>query len=97
MFKDELQQISNYFIWTEISSENEEFYIIPGFHWVNKFRVFVTEILGKWKYEVDDNQYLTKEECIKFAFSFWKENGFEFDLNQIKNFYEKRKFDCRRS
>ena len=93
LFKDELQQISNYFIWTEISCENEEFYIIPGFHWVNKFRVFVTEI--PWKnenIEVDDNEYLTREECIKICFSFWKENGFEFDLNQIKNFYEKESY-----
>lgn len=93
LFKDELQQVSNYFIWTEISCENEEFYIIPGFHWVNKFRVFVTEI--PWKnenIEVDDNEYLTREECIKICFSFWKENGFEFDLNQIKNFYEKESY-----
>lgn len=93
LFKDELQQISNYFIWTEISCENEEFYIIPGFHWVNKFRVFVTEI--PWEnenIEVDDNEYLTREECIKICFSFWKENGFEFDLNQIKNFYEKESY-----
>ena len=36
LFKDELQQVSNYFIWTEISCENEEFYIIPGFHWVKR-------------------------------------------------------------
>ena len=41
---------------------------------------------------MDDNEYLTREECIKICFSFWKENGFEFDLNQIKNFYEKESY-----
>ena len=41
--------------------------------------------------EVDDNQYLTKEECIKICLVLEIENGFEFDLNQIKKAFMKKK------
>lgn len=80
-------------IWTLIDGENENSWIVPGYSIVNRLGYFVTD--NAWEnenIEVDDNEYLTREECIKICFSFWKENGFEFDLNQIKNFYEKESY-----
>jgi hypothetical protein len=85
------QNIKN--IWTLIEGENENWYIIPGFHIVNKFGYFICEV--PWEneeIEVDDNKYLTQEKCVLACFEFWKDNGFEFDLNQIKNFYEKESY-----
>jgi hypothetical protein len=85
LFKDELQQISNYFIWTEISCENEEFYIIPGFHWVNKFRVFVTEI--PWEnenIEVDDNEMCSIDAAIDYCIDFGEKTfKMGFDKNDV--------------
>lgn len=85
------QDIKN--IWTLIEGENDNWYIIPGYSIVDRFGYFICEV--PWEdenIEVDDNESLTREECIKICFSFWKENGFEFDLNQIKNFYEKESY-----
>lgn len=59
------------FIWTLIDCENEEQYIVPGFHLVNRVGYFIT-----WKYpenddvEVNLNEMITvgaaKYACIEF-------------------------------
>ena len=88
LFKDELQQISNYFIWTEISCENEEFYIIPGFHWVNKFRVFVTEI--PWEnenIEVDDNEHIKIKDAVEAGLEFTQSIGFTLNEASLDHWY----------
>lgn len=85
-------------IWTLIDGENENWYIIPGFHFVNRFGYFICE--NEWEsedIEVDDNEYLTKDECVKHCFDFWKENKFEFDLRTIKTFYPKEQYTTGRA
>ena len=47
-------------VWTLISGENENMWIIPGFHYVNREGYFLTEI--PWEsedIEVNDNEMLT--------------------------------------
>lgn len=48
------------YIWTLVSGENENMWIIPGFHYVNREGYFLTEI--PWEsedIEVNDNEMLT--------------------------------------
>jgi len=85
------QDIKN--IWTLVDSENDNWFIIPGYSIVNRFGYFICQL--PWEdenIEVDDNDYLTQEECVLACFEFWEDNGFEFDLNQIKNFYPKENY-----
>lgn len=75
-------------IWTLVDAENENQYVIPGFNIVNRFGHFICE--NEWEdedIEVDDNQYITKEEAINHCFNFWKQNGFQFNIELIKGFY----------
>jgi hypothetical protein len=54
LFKDDK------YIWTLVSGENENMWIIPGFHYVNREGYFLTEI--PWEsedIEVNDNEMLT--------------------------------------
>lgn len=60
LFREELKKYDNNFIWTEISCDDEEMYIITGLHIVNKFRIFITEI--PWNDEniqVNDNEMIS--------------------------------------
>jgi hypothetical protein len=90
LFRNELQYYENNNIWTEIYCENEDFYIIPGLHIVNKFRIFITEI--PWEYEniqVNDNEMCTIEEAIDYCISFGEMQfnvGFnKYDVGQYFN------------
>ena len=85
------QDIKN--IWTLIDSENENWYIVPGYSIVNRLGYFICEI--PWEdenIEVDDNEHITQTEAINHCFQFWITNGFTFDLSQIKNFYPKEDY-----
>jgi len=80
-------------IWTLIDGENDNWYIVPGYSIVNRFGYFICEI--PWEdetIEVDDNEYITQQQCIQHCFNFWKENEFEFDLRTIKTFYPKEQY-----
>jgi len=63
--------IANEFIWTVVDCDNEEQYIIPGYHLVNRQGYFMTKI--PWKDEnlqVNLNEMITvgeaKYACIEF-------------------------------
>lgn len=85
LFRNELQYYENNNIWTEIYCENEDFYIIPGLHIVNKFRIFITEI--PWESEdiqVNDNEMCTIEEAIDYCMDFGEETfKIAFDKNDV--------------
>lgn len=90
---DYVKSIDNNKIWTIISTENEESWFIPGFHIVDRLGFIICS--NPWEDEeiqVDDNEHLTQEKCVFACFEFWEDNGFEFDLNQIKNFYPKENY-----
>ena len=72
-------------IWTIINCENEEMWIIPGYHFVNCFGYFITEI--PWESEdiqVNDNEMCTVEEAINHCISFGEETfKIAFDKNDV--------------
>jgi hypothetical protein len=72
-------------IWTIINCENEESWIIPGFHFVNCFGYFITEI--PWESEdiqVNDNEMCTIEEAIDYCMDFGEETfKIAFDKNDV--------------
>jgi len=77
-------------IWTIINCENEESWIIPGFHFVDHFGYFITEI--PWESEdiqVNDNEMCTIEEAIDYCISFGEMQfnvGFnKYDVGQYFN------------
>ena len=75
-------------IWTLIDCENEETYIIPGFHFVNRNGYFITQI--PWEddtIEVNCNEMITREQAIDAFINFWKEQGFVFDKNAVENHF----------
>lgn len=72
-------------IWTIINCENEEIWIIPGFHFVDRFGYFITEI--PWESEdiqVNDNEMCTIEEAVDYCISFGEMKfNVGFDKNDV--------------
>ena len=72
-------------IWTIINCENEEMWIIPGFHFVDRFGYFITEI--PWESEdiqVNDNEMCTIEEAVDYCISFGEMKfNVGFDKNDV--------------
>lgn len=69
---------SDKFVWTLVDSDNEESYIIPGYHFVNRLGYFLTELPFEDDVEVDLNDYITKD-VAKAAFSlFFDRWGIQF-------------------
>jgi len=62
IFDEELEYVkkqNNKQIWTTVNCENEEFWIIPGYHIVNRMNYYITE--KEWEYEniqVNDNEMI---------------------------------------
>ena len=68
------------FIWTGVSCKNEETYLIPGYHLVNREFYYICEI--PWtdeNIEVNCNEIITREQAIDAFIDFWDEQGFVFD------------------
>jgi hypothetical protein len=68
------------FVWTSISCDNEDSYLIPGCHLVNREFYYICEI--PWEdenIEVNCNKMITREQAIDAFINFWKEQGFVFD------------------
>jgi hypothetical protein len=83
-------------VWTLIDCEDEETWIIPGYHYVNRNGYFITEI--PWEDEhgiqVNDNEMCTIDEAIDYCIDFAKEylkinldryNVNTYFLNKIKS------------
>lgn len=72
-------------IWTIINCEDEESWIIPGFHVVNRLGYILCEI--PWESEniqVNDNEMCTVEEAIDYCMDFGEETfKIAFDKNDV--------------
>lgn len=95
LFRNELQYYENNNIWTEIYCENEDFYIIPGLHIVNKFRIFITEI--SWLPEdelilqVNDNEMISDLDAAKHCYEFAQSINIQLSINDLSDFFHLNK------
>ena len=88
-----VKQQNNKNIWTEISRENEEFWIIPGYHFIDRIGFYITE--KPWENEniqVNNNEMISGEKARKHCFNFWESQGFIFDENQISGYFSKYEY-----
>ena len=91
-YGEEVQYIVNIFnsdkkqyIWTLLEVENEESWIIPGYHYFNRLGYFITKI--PWENEniqVNNNKMCTIDEAIDYCIDFG-ETAFNigFDKNDV--------------
>lgn len=81
-------------IWTMVDGGNETMWINPGYGIVNRSGYFVTEV--PWndtdQVEVDLNDYITREEAQEVCFRFWKDNGYEFEMQDIEDYFRLDKY-----
>lgn len=71
-----VKQFDNNKIWTLVDGDNENWYIIPGYHFVNRQNYFVTEI--PWEdenIEVDDNERIKIKDAVEAGLEFAKSIG----------------------
>lgn len=89
-YGDELDYVRSYKfvdkqIWTLISCSDEESWIIPGYHFVDRNGYFITEI--PWESEniqINDNEMCTIEEAINHCISFGEmQFNVGFDKNDV--------------
>jgi len=87
-YRDELKQFKNENIWTEIECDNETFYIIPGLHRVNKFRIFIT--YNEWEsedIEVNDNEMISVLDAMQYCWKFAESNNIQLSMNDLSDFF----------
>lgn len=80
-------------IWTLVDCVNEECYIIPGFHFVDRNGYFITEI--PWEnenIEVNCNEMITKKQAINACINFFKELKFTLDRYNVHNFFTEEEY-----
>lgn len=76
-------------IWTLISCDNEEQYIIPGYHIVNRYLYFITEIPYKSEdIQVNDNEMISNIDAKIACINFFKEFDIELSVNEVSDFFE---------
>jgi hypothetical protein len=90
-FGEELEYVkkqNNKQIWTLIECEDEEIWIIPGYHLVNRMNYYITEKV--WKDEniqVNDNEMindvLARIACLNF---FFEENKGQY-INKVSDYF----------
>lgn len=93
-FGEELKYVkkqNNQQIWTLVECENEEVWIIPGYHLINRLNYYITE--KKWKSEniqVNDNEMCSVKDAIKHCIIFAnKEFGIELNWNDVNKHFQK--------
>jgi hypothetical protein len=87
-----LEQEQEY-VWTSIDGENENSYIIPGKHLVNRSHYYVCKV--PWSdetEEVNNNEMITVENAIDACLSFFKTLGYPLDRYNV-NVYFKGVYD----
>lgn len=78
-------------IWTIINCENEESWIIPGFHFVDRFGYFITEI--SWLPEdelilqVNDNEIISDLDAAKYCYDFAQSINIQLSVNDLSDFF----------
>jgi hypothetical protein len=100
IFGEELEYVKkqhNNFIWTLIDTDDEEQWIIPGYHIINRSSYLITEI--PWENEniqVNDNEMITRENAIKACISFFKKLRFSISSIALFNlsllFFEDKRY-----
>lgn len=82
-------------IWTIINCENEESWIIPGFHFVDRFGYFITEI--SWLPEdelilqVNDNEMISDLDAAKHCYEFAQSINIQLSVNDLSDFFHLNK------
>ena len=79
-------------IWTIINCENEESWIIPGFHFVDRFGYFITEI--PWESEniqVNDNEMISDLDAAKHCYEFAQSINIQLSVNDLSDFFHLNK------
>lgn len=88
LYRNELKQFKNENIWTEVECDNETFYIIPGLHIVNKFKIFITE--KEWEsedIEVNDNEMITILDAMQHCWEFAQSINIQLSINDLSDFF----------
>lgn len=79
---------SKKFVWTIIDSENEETWIIPGYHYVNRYGYLVTE--KPWESEdiqVNDNEMISNIDAKIACIDFYKGHDVTLSENEVSDFF----------
>jgi hypothetical protein len=81
---------SKKFVWTIIDGENEETWIIPGYHYVNRYGYLVTE--KPWETEdiqVNDNEMISNIDAKISCIDFYKGYDVIVSENEVSDFFTK--------
>lgn len=93
-FGEELEfvkKFQNCFIWTAINCDNEETWIVPGYHFVDRYLYFITH--NPWENEniqVNDNEMISVGKAKYSCLEFLDEIGIELTPEQediLHNFF----------
>lgn len=79
-------------IWTIINCENEESWIIPGYHIVDKFGYILCNI--PWESEdiqVNDNEMISIIDAAKHCYDFAKSINIQLSINDLSDFFNLNK------
>lgn len=81
-------------VWTIISGDNEDTYILAGYHYVNRLSYILTEI--EWENEditVNDNEMIGLEEAIDKAVEYILSLGYAASRNKVSYYFRSRMSD----
>ena len=79
-------------IWTIINCENEESWIIPGYHIVDRFGYILCNI--PWESEniqVNDNEMISIIDATKHCYDFAKSIDIQLSINDLSDFFNLNK------
>ena len=79
-------------IWTIINCENEESWIIPGYHIVDRFGYILCNI--PWESEniqVNDNEMISIIDATKHCYDFAKSINIQLSINDLSDFFNLNK------
>ena len=79
-------------IWTIINCENEESWIIPGYHIVDRFGYILCNI--PWESEniqVNDNEMISIIDATKHCYDFAKSIDIQLSINDLSDFFHLNK------
>ena len=87
-----VREYGNKNIWTIINCENEESWIIPGFHFVNRLGYILCEI--PWESEdiqVNDNEMVSDLDAAKHCYDFAQSINIPLSMNDLSDFFSSNK------
>lgn len=87
-----IREQDNKNIWTIINCENEESWIIPGYHIVDRFGYLLCEI--PWKSEdiqVNDNEMISDLDAAKYCYDFAQSINIQLSINDLSDFFHLNK------